>query len=86
MPIACNMIAQKFNFGEYVLKEGEIPKGLYILKSGQCKVSSTRIAHRTISKNEFMNKKRGEKKKIRDKDPLFNDYDPDNTLLNVDKL
>jgi hypothetical protein len=46
-------------------------------------VASTRIAERAFDKSEFMNKKLGEKKRVKDKDPLFNDYDPDNTLLNV---
>jgi CRP-like cAMP-binding protein len=46
MPIAVNMIPISFNFGEYIIREGEIPKGLYIIKSGQCKVASIRIADR----------------------------------------
>jgi CRP-like cAMP-binding protein len=46
MPIACNMIPVTFNFGEYIIKEGDVPKGLYIIKSGQCKVASMRIAER----------------------------------------
>lgn len=34
MPIALNMIPITYNLGEYILKEGELPKGLYIIKSG----------------------------------------------------
>lgn len=34
MPIACNMIPKIFNFGDHIVKEGEVPKGLYIIKSG----------------------------------------------------
>ena len=34
MPIAVNMTPIKYNYGEYIIKEGEIPKGLYIIKSG----------------------------------------------------
>jgi CRP-like cAMP-binding protein len=40
------MIPVTFNFGEYIIKEGDVPKGLYIIKSGQCKVASMRIAER----------------------------------------
>lgn len=83
MPIACNMMPYEFSFGEYIIKEGELPKGLYIIKSGQCKVASTRIAKRQYKGNYDLNKKLGEKKKVKDKHPLFNEYEPDNSLLNV---
>lgn len=46
-------------------------------------MASIRIADRLQKDNEFISKKMGVKKKIKDKDPLFNDYDPDNSLLNV---
>ena len=84
MPIACNMIPKSFSFGEFILKEGEIPKGLYLIKSGQCKVGSTRIAERPIKGDFDLNKKLGERKKITDKsNPLFHEFDPENSLLNV---
>lgn len=85
MPIACNMTPITYNFGEYIIKEGDIPKGLYLINSGQCKVASTRLADRTKSSNDFITKKLGVKKKIKDKNPLLNDFDADNTLLNVNK-
>ena len=34
MPIAVNMVPHKFKFGEFLIKEGEIPPGLFIIKSG----------------------------------------------------
>ena len=34
MPIAVNMIPITFNFGEFIIREGEIPKGLYMIKTG----------------------------------------------------
>ena len=84
MPIACNMIPKSYSFGEFILKEGEIPKGLYLIKSGQCKVGCTRVAERPFKGNYDLNKKLGERKRITDKsNPLFIDYDPDNSLLNV---
>ena len=46
MPIACNMVPVVYNYGEFIQKEGEVPKALYIVKSGQCKACSTRVAQR----------------------------------------
>ncbi len=84
MALACNMIPVTYSFGEYILKEGEIPKGLYLIKSGQCKAASARIADRQFKGNYDLNKKLGDRKKISDKQhPLFHEYDTDNTLLNV---
>lgn len=84
MPIACNMLPRTYSFGEYILKEGEIPHGLYLIKSGQCRVGSARIADRAIKGNYDLNKKLGDRIKINDKsNPLFVDFDPENSLLNV---
>ena len=83
MPIACNMLPKSFSFGEFILKEGDIPKGLYLIKSGQCKVGSTRVAERPVKGNYDLNKKLGERKRVTDKsNPLFQEFDPDNSLLN----
>jgi hypothetical protein len=81
------MFPVTYSFGEYILKEGDIPKGLYIIKSGQCKAASTRIAERLYKGNYDLNRKLGERRKVNDKQhPLFHDYDPDNTLLNVNSF
>jgi hypothetical protein len=34
MPIACNIIPKTYSFGEYIVKKGEIPDGLFIINSG----------------------------------------------------
>lgn len=34
MPIAVNMQQVNFGYGDYIQREGEVPKGLYIIKSG----------------------------------------------------
>jgi hypothetical protein len=34
MPIAVNMQQVNFSYGDYIQREGEIPKGLYLIKSG----------------------------------------------------
>lgn len=52
MPIAANLTTYTFRYGEYLQKEGEIPKGLIIIKSGQCKVALNRIATRKIQEHE----------------------------------
>lgn len=84
MPIACNMNIRMYSFGEYIVKEGQIPDGLYLMKKGQAKIATMRIAKRDIKNIEQINKKLGDKKRIKDKsNPLFNDFDTDNTLLNV---
>jgi len=40
LPLANNVVRKKFKIGQYILKEGEVPQGLYIIKSGICKVGS----------------------------------------------
>jgi len=49
MPIAANMVPVEFTLGEFILKEGELPQGLYLIKSGQCKVCSIRVAEKEIN-------------------------------------
>ena len=61
------MIPVTYTFGEYILKEGEIPKGLYLIKSGQCKAACARIVDRQFKGNYDLNKKLGDRKKITDK-------------------
>ena len=34
LPLANSIVKKKFTFGQYILKEGEIPKGLYIIVKG----------------------------------------------------
>jgi hypothetical protein len=77
------MLPRSYSFGEFILKEGEVPRGLYLIKAGQCKVGATRVAERVVKGNYDLNKKLGERKRISENHPLFNDFDPDNSLLNV---
>ena len=83
MPIACNMNVYTFSFGEYVIKEGDIPKGLYLIKSGQCKVANTRIAERVINQPDINKMPPSDKKKMQKHPLLAGGFDPDNSLLNV---
>ena len=38
------------SYGEYVVREGEIPEGLYILSKGQCMVCIESLGFRTVRK------------------------------------
>ena len=38
MPIANNLELKKYSLGEVILKAGEVPKGLYFIKKGCCRV------------------------------------------------
>jgi len=40
LPLANNVVRKKFKIGQYILKEGEVPQGLYIIKSGICNVGA----------------------------------------------
>ena len=46
MPIAMNMHLLKFRYGEYLQKAGQVPRGMYLIKSGQCILGLTRVAYR----------------------------------------
>ena len=35
-PLINNMKKLKFGYGEYIIREGEIPRGMYIIRSGLC--------------------------------------------------
>ena len=78
MPIAMNMHLLKFRYGEFLHKAGQIPRGMYLIKSGQCILGLTRIAYRDKNWEGIP----GGRKPISSSNPLFNDYDPENSLLN----
>jgi hypothetical protein len=78
MPVAISMQQVNFSYGQFLIKEGEVPKGLYLVKSGMCNVSKVRICKRPHNPAEVP----GAKKPILDHNPLFYKYDPDNTPLN----
>lgn len=53
LPLANSIQKKKFTLGQFILKEGEVPEGLYILVKGQCKVGSERINIRSTRKLEY---------------------------------
>ena len=41
IPLACNLNPISFKYGEYLIKEGEVPPGLIIIVQGTCRVTSS---------------------------------------------
>ena len=53
LPLANAIERKVYRFGEYILKEGQDPRGLYIVVSGQCRVGSERICVRNKNRLPF---------------------------------
>jgi CRP-like cAMP-binding protein len=49
LPLANNVVQKKFTFGEFIIKEGEVPRGLYMIVKGQCKVGSEKLNIRSLA-------------------------------------
>ena len=81
MPIVLNMQQVNFSYGDYLQREGDVPKGLYLIKSGICNVARSKIASRPHNYEKVP----GAKQPILEKHKLFYKYDADNTLLNGPK-
>lgn len=47
LPIANKLEIKRFRFGEFIIREGSAPKGLYIITKGRCKVGSEQITMRS---------------------------------------
>ena len=48
-PLISNMKRLKFSYGDYILREGEIPKGMYIIRSGKCELCIETLGRRNIN-------------------------------------
>ena len=48
--VTCNMQTKRFSFGEYIIRRGEIPKGLIVITDGVCKIGYNKISQRQIKK------------------------------------
>lgn len=53
LPIANSVTARTFQLGEYIIKEGEVPKGLYMIVKGLCKVGSEKLMIRSKHNVEY---------------------------------
>jgi CRP-like cAMP-binding protein len=47
LPLANNLISETYRLGEYILREGQLPKGLYLINKGKCKVGSEKLNMRS---------------------------------------
>lgn len=79
MPLAFNMNLSKFRYGEILQKEGTVPDGLYLVKSGRCRVVLSREA--TV----LLRRENRNKLTIDENNELFRNYDPELSLLNAIK-
>ena len=80
MPVAYNMNLIKYPYGSVLSKEGSVPDGLYLIKSGQCKVALSRIAQQKVKPRV------SRKLNINENNELFRDFDPEGSLLNGMKI
>jgi len=53
LPLANSVVSKKYILGQYILKEGEVPQGLYMVVKGQCKVGSEKLNIRSKKKLEY---------------------------------
>lgn len=77
-PVAVNMHLVKFKYGQFLTREGQIPPGMFLIRSGQCIVGLARTSTRVKDYNDIP----GHRKPVQDRHPLFNEFDPENSLLN----
>ena len=53
LPIASNIQVKRYRLGEYLVKAGELPEGLIIVKEGSCIVCAEKLALRTNKPSEY---------------------------------
>jgi CRP-like cAMP-binding protein len=53
LPLANSITPQKYKLGDYILKEGEVPKGLYLIYQGQCKVGGEKLGMRSKTPSKY---------------------------------
>jgi hypothetical protein len=92
MPIAVNIIPKTYAYGDYIIKQGEVPPGLVIVAEGQCAVVATRPGERRLTENKDQGgattvqvKNAPEKDGIRKKqiiDPVLHNFDAETSVLN----
>lgn len=90
--IAANLVPKTFKYGEFLVKQGQVPKGLFVILKGQCRVLATRIAERPLNSAQegaAGSKGRGHSKSQRNnqwqsfiRDPLISDFNPTTSVLN----
>lgn len=86
MPIAANIVPRTYSYGEFLVKRGEVPQGLFIIIKGQCKVVATRFGVRRLfskqsQSNDIQNQKKNYKK-LGIIDGTINQFNPETSILN----
>ena len=96
LSLANNIVVKTYSYGEYILKAGDVPKGLYIISKGQCIACAEKLSMRLQKPSKYARiqkhkpnftlrgsaGKNSEASVLRDAD-LFNEYfNPDNSSLN----
>ena len=83
MPICLNIIPRTYSYGEFLIKQGEVPPGLMIIVKGQCQVVNCSVGHRKLKERAAGNMmSRTQPKQYGIYDPLLNDFNPETSVLN----
>eukprot|EP00347_Sterkiella_histriomuscorum_P011112 403373711 len=53
LPLASNIKVKKFKMGEIIVKAGELPEGLIIVKEGECLVCAEKLAMRSNQASDY---------------------------------
>ena len=54
VPLATNIEVKTYQMGDVVLKSGEKPEGLYVIKSGECQVFTDTCTIRPKTASKYM--------------------------------
>lgn len=87
MRIAANVATKTYRYGEFLVKRGEVPKGLFLIIKGQCKVIAQRFGQRKIASNSALaasnaQKLRGGGSKLGIVDKTLHNFNPVTSVLN----
>ena len=78
-----SITVKTYKFGECLVRQGEVPAGLFIILNGQCRVAARRINRRYLSeKNNYDDMGKVNDKKLGIIDKILSNYDPRTTILN----
>ena len=64
LPITSNLIKKKYKLGEQILQAGEVPKGLYIIREGYCKVGIDVIRPTQVDTERYSKRRSSSQKEL----------------------
>ena len=83
-PLIVNLKKQKYKLGDYILNEGETPKGLYLICSGQCLVVSESLNFRSLQPVKFARSSlQVQRKEIKNKVEIYNYGNKNVSLVDI---